>query len=1347
MGSNRYAPLSCTGILRRRFGRELESWGMACAIEALRSLGFYINVKRMEGATQADFESALDYHDYLRDVEAKAVASAGFGGFSPDNPLVPLDDITLTQIQYGDAVNQMFVGHLNHMQLTLPYPAPDIVAPPVRERAYFESYLATLGKNGDPRTKTDVESIMERTNKLLSEREANEQRVNGLVVGRVQSGKTRNYIGLMLKAADEGWNVVIVLTSPNTLLRDQTQSRIEEEFKKSSANAAVFLNFRSGKGRDVTSPRSILDDENPTFYWGVVMKQKTNLGRILEWLHSLDGAVVRKMRILVIDDEADNATPDSNAGRKNQLSESEMDDLVDAIREDENGYSDLADWMQDVQDRIVDWQTKAEQDPGSKEDECIKELKRKLNAGGYKAEERRNEILSDDRMCDLLDLHEYQDENGDMVNVALEIQQYFCGGKGHEPVGTFFKFLNTLLDVAQERSAINGLLCELIDRAPGSDADDYAFPFERMAYIAYTATPYANILNERPGQTPLYADFIKSLTTAPQYFGLDKIFGRDYDRDPVLPPNMDIVDEVGEEDERFALHPIQGIKDTKLRSVLRVSIDENLRIACDDPSYDGSWSSMKRAVAWVFCTAGARRRFRLNALEEEGISAERREKLTRKLDYRWTTMMANITPMTDAHFGICKCIKDYIRSRCATLESRDAFLEECRLTWDAMTEQYTKEMFDAAFNSDESEKYGAIDNYPYWGDIEADVRYFIDGWDDSHVHVSVINSKNPPDDWQDGGRPILTAKQEADRYNQTGDYRNSLRDDHLWIIVGGNTIGRGLTLTGLTVSYFDRVRKSVAVDTLTQMGRWFGYRKDYELLPRLFMTEETVKEMKRTAFIEGAMHEHMKVNFDEGYSPSDPEHYQKIYSWGRKLSGRARAQVAFEGRLGALTTTNAVSAARSDIEAINSITKDFVHSLGQQAYCPRPRYKYGDAPLWLNVGKNIVKEYIEAIMPHYPEETRLSMRAMVREIEDTVPLGEEDARWNVVIGEPARLWKDSFPMGLDRDIRAGNPKSAKIESGVIRYGSVRTDMAFYAMIETRHINMADATMLEEGLKNVTSAIERKKKANDGNIPAVIASALAPYNGKSLEERILALAEDVKNHPEKEVPRGLMDCLGESVGNRSAISYREVVYNIAGVMNPIMQIYLVTPPEAVDAAGCPIICPAFYWPSHSPDNMSLVSIGMEPISQSPVARRLWEIVADQLRVNGFPMAVSRLKEAVLRAMPECKPEFFDRNIANPPDDIRYAKVPGKAAYYHTDWSSDPVEKIRRFVLDKSADILRRAHQPRSRDIAELASQVVAENPKLEGLFNPSSYADRTSVFAPENLPEFGIGRDGAQVFAR
>ena len=1322
---------------------------MAEKIDMLRSLGFYINVKRMDGAMQADFESALDYHDYLRDVEAKAAAGAGFGGFTADNPLVPLDDITLTQIQYGDAISQMFVGHLNHMQLTLPYPPPPVVTQPVRERAYFENYLATLGKNGDPRTKADVESIMERTNKLLSEHEANEQRVNGLVVGRVQSGKTRNYIGLMLKAVDEGWNVVIVLTSPNTLLRDQTQSRIEEDFKKSEANAAVFLNFRSGRGKDVTRPSSIMDDTNTVFYWGVVMKQKKNLERVLEWLHSLDDAVVRKMRILVVDDEADNATPDSNAGKANQLSESEIDDLVDSIREDENCYADLADWIIDVKDGIVDWQAKAEQDPGSKEDEYIRELKRKLNAGGYKAGERLNEILSDHRMRKLLGLQEHQDEGGNIIDVEKDIRNYFCGGRGHEPVGTFFKFLNTLLDVAQERSAINGRLCELIDRASGLDYDDYAFPFERIAYIAYTATPYANILNERPGQSPLYADFIKSLTTAPQYFGLDKIFGRDYDHDPVIPPNMDIVDEIAEEDQRFALHPIQEIRDEKQRTVLHVGIDGSLRITCDDPSYDGSWSSLKRAVAWSFCTAGARRHFRLKALEDEALSAEKRDKLTRKLDYRWTTMMANISSITDSHFTIRDYIKAYIRVKCETPEARDAFLEECRLTWDDMTAQYTKDMFDAAFNSDESEKYGAIEDYPYWGDIEADVRYFLDGWDDNRVHAIVINSKSRASGQEpEDAEPSRTSKEEADRYNQTGAFRNSLRDDHLWFVIGGNTIGRGLTLAGLTVSYFDRVRKSVAVDTLTQMGRWFGYRKDYELLPRLFMTEETVKEMKRTAFIEGAMHEKMKVNFDEGYSPKDPEHYQQIYSWGRKLSGRARAQVAFTGRLGALNTTNAVSAAHPDIEAVYSITKDFVRSLGQQAYCPRPRYKYGDAPLWLNVDKNIVKEYIETVMPYYPEETRLSMRAMVQEIKTTAPTGECDIRWNVVVGEPDRLWKDSYPIGLDREIHAGNPQSAKVENGVAKYGSVRTDMAFYAMIETRYINQADATMLEERVKDVVAAIERKKKSNGGNMPAVIANAIAPYSGNSIEERILKLAEDVSDHPEKEVPRGLMDCLGESVGNRSAIAYRETVYDVADVTNPIMQIYLVTPPKDADAGKCPIIVPSFYWPNHSPDNMSLVSIGMDPVSQAPFARQFWEAVAERLRVNGFPMAVSKLRDAVLNEdLPECKPEFFGRNIANPPDGVKYKKVPGKDAYYHLDWANDPVEKIRRFVLEKAADIVHDGRQGESRDIVELSEQIVAENPKLEGLFNPRSREERNAAFAPEKLPEFGIGRAGSLIFAR
>ena len=56
------------------------------------------------------------------------------------------------------------------------------------------------------------------------------------------------------------------------------------------------------------------------------------------------------------------------------------------------------------------------------------------------------------------------------------------------------------------------------------------------------------------------------------------------------------------------------------------------------------------------------------------------------------------------------------------------------------------------------------------------------------------------------------------------------------IAVGGLSLSRGLTLEGLTVSYF--LRRSMMYDTLFQMGRWFGYRDGYDDLCRVWMPEE-----------------------------------------------------------------------------------------------------------------------------------------------------------------------------------------------------------------------------------------------------------------------------------------------------------------------------------------------------------------------------------------------------------------------------------------------------------------------------------------------------------------------------
>ena len=56
------------------------------------------------------------------------------------------------------------------------------------------------------------------------------------------------------------------------------------------------------------------------------------------------------------------------------------------------------------------------------------------------------------------------------------------------------------------------------------------------------------------------------------------------------------------------------------------------------------------------------------------------------------------------------------------------------------------------------------------------------------------------------------------------------------IAVGGNSLSRGLTLEGLSTSYF--LRNAKAYDTLLQMGRWFGYRDGYGDLCRLWVTPE-----------------------------------------------------------------------------------------------------------------------------------------------------------------------------------------------------------------------------------------------------------------------------------------------------------------------------------------------------------------------------------------------------------------------------------------------------------------------------------------------------------------------------
>jgi hypothetical protein len=133
----------------------------------------------------------------------------------------------------------------------------------------------------------------------------------GLVVGYVQSGKTANYTAVMAKAADAGYRLFIVLSGMHNNLRKQTQVRINTDLGISrwaplTTADADFGSVMNGSALMAEGVRCI----------AVVKKNASRLKRLREWLRDVDEEVRARTPVLILDDEADQATPNSLAARE-----------------------------------------------------------------------------------------------------------------------------------------------------------------------------------------------------------------------------------------------------------------------------------------------------------------------------------------------------------------------------------------------------------------------------------------------------------------------------------------------------------------------------------------------------------------------------------------------------------------------------------------------------------------------------------------------------------------------------------------------------------------------------------------------------------------------------------------------------------------------------------------------------------------------------------------------------------------------------------------------------------------------------------------------------------------------
>ena len=269
-------------------------------------------------------------------------------------------------------------------------------------------------------------------------------RVTGLVVGRVQSGKTANYTALIAKAVDAGYRLIIVMTGLHNQLRWQTQLRLGRELGFGESHGGIG---RAAAGRNivpVTAPEYDGDFREGTI-GPVILQGNTTVIAVVKKnavvLRRLRGWLARRPKdahlpVLLIDDEADQAS---------------------------------------------------------------------INTGGERTEEEDDVSLR---------------ERFDLLDDDLDVES------DRAP-----------LPQIAEPSVINGLIRGILQ------------DFSQACYVAYTATPFANVLIDptaidlEVGEGLYPRDFIISLPTPANYVGAEQLFGTDPQSDPV-----DIVSSIPESD-------------------------------------------------------------------------------------------------------------------------------------------------------------------------------------------------------------------------------------------------------------------------------------------------------------------------------------------------------------------------------------------------------------------------------------------------------------------------------------------------------------------------------------------------------------------------------------------------------------------------------------------------------------------------------------------------------------------------------------------------------------------------------------------------------------------------------
>ena len=138
----------------------------------------------------------------------------------------------------------------------------------------------------------------------------------GIVIGKVQSGKTSNFIALLALAFDNGYNLAVVIGGNTTELLTQNVNRIKESFNVQGDSLKVL---HSKDNHNLITPekiKSFIDNGSKVLIVTLKSAQINNKKHMSRVSELFDDPIMSNETTIIIDDEGDQATLNSNAYSK-----------------------------------------------------------------------------------------------------------------------------------------------------------------------------------------------------------------------------------------------------------------------------------------------------------------------------------------------------------------------------------------------------------------------------------------------------------------------------------------------------------------------------------------------------------------------------------------------------------------------------------------------------------------------------------------------------------------------------------------------------------------------------------------------------------------------------------------------------------------------------------------------------------------------------------------------------------------------------------------------------------------------------------------------------------------------